>query len=743
MLSRGTKLTLMDLKRINALYKKVVNQIDALRLSEAFNTVSIMLEESRLIEESRRLSQMKETYRYLIHYLLEGVRDDNRSHIITDICERLRTMSDLSLREAKTPADPGYYYELLRFNKYREEHMSEILKEYGSISSEMELAEAVGNDDADMRRRREETMQRLFNTLLTSLGADKEYKELTGYLQSGYADENISSLALSAITLSLLCFYDRGKMNVLLDIYEGNQSDKLRARALTGIVISLIFNGSRVESDATMMARMSLWTDSDETYRHLMQVIKVIIGTRDTERVAEKMKNEVIPELMKLRPEILKSLNKEEGELDAAMLENNPEWEELLEKSNLTKKMQELSEMQSDGADLMMVTFSNLKQFPFFNSAANWFMPFDPRHTELRLETNMISFIEMLRNASGLVCDSDLYSLALAFARMPEPQRQMISGQMSEQVSQLKEAAKSEELKTGSPQFDTETLKYVRDLYRFFKLFRKREGFADPFAKPLNFIAMPIVGKIMDDAEVLRLIGEFYFKRGYYGDALPLLTALCEDEKSLDSEDAALWEKIGFCHQSAGKFHKALDAYDKASLLKTPGPWLTNKLAYVNRRLGNYAEAAACYSRALEMDPDNVTLLMNAGNMLLEAGDISGALTNFYHANYIISDNPKIMRAVAWTELLNGNLTKSRDYYGKIISREATASDYLNVGHVSVLMKEYKEAVNYYRLSAKENREEFELAFKADINTLVKAGADRETLLLLLDAALRDDSPLS
>lgn len=80
---------------------------------------------------------------------------------------------------------------------------------------------------------------------------------------------------------------------------------------------------------------------------------------------------------MKLRPEILKKLREGGGEIDAAMLENNPEWEELLDRNGLTKKMQELSEMQSDGADLMMVTFSNLKQFPFFNKAVNWFLPFD------------------------------------------------------------------------------------------------------------------------------------------------------------------------------------------------------------------------------------------------------------------------------------------------------------------------------------------------------------------------------
>ena len=51
-------------------------------------------------------------------------------------------------------------------------------------------------------------------------------------------------------------------------------------------------------------------------------------------------------------------------DFESGMLENNPEWEEMLEKNGLADKMRELTEMQSEGADLMMVTFSNLKGFP-------------------------------------------------------------------------------------------------------------------------------------------------------------------------------------------------------------------------------------------------------------------------------------------------------------------------------------------------------------------------------------------
>lgn len=711
----------------------VTSLLDDYQIGAALDIVKDMLKESGLIAMIPKANEIAETYKYMIHYLLEGARDDNRENLLGDLSERIHTLGDMAVRAVKRHDSSEYYYSLLRFNELRKEHLSEILQEYGKIVSELSLAEAAGNDVSEFRKQKEELLERLFNSLFTSLGEDSEYAELVNYLTSGYADNNIASQSLSAITLSLLCFYDKGKMNALLDIYENVENEAIAARALVGIVLTLVDNAARVNSDPRMKGRLYLWNDSIETYRRLRETIRIIVGTRDTERVAAKMKEEVLPELMKLRPDIMKKLNEISGtESEAVTFENNPEWEEILEKSGLSKKMQELSEMQSEGADLMMVTFSNLKNFPFFNTAANWFLPFDSEHTALSLDGNMKKFIDMLQSAAAIVCDSDMYSLALSAARMPQNQREIITGQLSAQFDQMKEEMKSQRLKSSTPTFDIEVQKVVRDLYRFFKLFRKREGFNDPFARPLNFTAMPVIGEMMQDEDVLELIGEFYFKRGYYNDALPILEHLSESRP----DDGTLFEKIGFCHQYNDSLTAALDAYDKASLLKTPGPWLVQKLAYVNRRLGNYDKAADYYQKALNMDPDNLSLLMNVGNMMLMGGDNAGALRHFYHANYVSPDNKKVLRAIAWVEFLNGNFSKSGDYYSRVISMEARASDYLNAGHASLMQNKFKDAVEMYRKSAEGKTEEFRLAFMADLDTLVSLGANRKTALILLDSVI-------
>lgn len=140
------------------------------------------------------------------------------------------------------------------------------------------------------------------------------------------------------------------------------------------------------------------------------------------------------------------------------------------------------------------------------------------------------------------------------------------------------------------------------------------------------------------------------------------------------------------------------------------------------------------------MDPENFNLIMNTGNMLLETGDMTGALSQFYHANYLQPDNIKALRALAWTEFLNGNLEKSFSLYGRIIAAGGTVSDYLNAGHVALLSGNNREALNFYRLSAADNKTDFELAFMVDIPTLSALGADTTIAKLLLDMTINDKS---
>lgn len=78
------------------------------------------------------------------------------------------------------------------------------------------------------------------------------------------------------------------------------------------------------------------------------------------------MQNEVIPEMMKLRPDIMRKFKDiRNDDEDIMSMEENPEWEELLNGSGLRDSLKEFGELQMEGSDVMMSTFSHLKSFPF------------------------------------------------------------------------------------------------------------------------------------------------------------------------------------------------------------------------------------------------------------------------------------------------------------------------------------------------------------------------------------------
>lgn len=713
-------------KDLTTLYKETNEDIKECRLNKAISKLKKSFSSINSHELLSKLSKIEETYAYMIHYLLEGFQDSGRESLLASLREKLFSLNDQYLRIVQNRENEDYYYEILRVNKFNNYSIKDLLNKYGKVASELTLAEAVGNNTYDLRKNREDLLEKLFNTLLTSFDNPSDIEDLKNYILSGYSDDLVISQSLSAVTLSLLMFYDQVKVNFLLDLYDSNKDIKVSSKSLLGLLLTLMTYPDRISIDSAIKSRLILMNDSDKTYNEIKQMLKALVGTCDTVRIMKKMKDEVLPELMKFRTDIFQAFK--DGNFDNSSFLGNPEWEEMLENSGLNEKLRKLNDMHLAGSDMMMASIAGLKKFPFFNNASNWFLPYDPDNTSLNLDPEMKKFIMIMSNSGAIICDSDLYSLALASASMPSIQRDMLKSQFEGQMENLEEIIEkndSENLK-----FMDQAIKDVRDLYRFFNLFRKKTGLKNPFEKPFPIIKMPVISDMYKNSDFYRVLGELYFSREFYSEALCLFNAI-EDDTSIDS---SLWEKKGYCYQSEKDYENALKSYEKSELLKHPGPWLTKKLAFLNRKLGKIEKSKEYYQKALDMEPENISTIMNLGNLMLDSNDISSALQHFYHANYLDPDNIKIIRALAWVELLNGNISKSKDYYGRIVSQDATDSDYLNAGHASLLSGDFKEALNFYRLASENDKNEFIISFLEDLQILKKHGVDTTTALLILDA---------
>ncbi len=729
----------MTSKKASGNYSKVQSLIEKGHLHEASRILSSMLSKQPDLKLKDLLKHQEETYKYLIHYFIEGYADNSRDKMLDDIKATLNFINDSILRNEILIDSSDIYSSTLRFERVRKASMLSRLNEYKDAHSMASLAREAGGDLEPIKIE-DEALMALFSYVWTMYGSSQEdYALLVDAVKDPNLPFEFKSQVISALMLGNLAYYDRKGMNALLDILEADLSQNISARALVAIVLIMAAHKNRVTLDSAIRARMSLWKDSIVLYRELREVVMTLIRAHDTQRISSKMQNEVLPELMKLRPEILKRLGKISEGADLEALEANPEWEDIMHKNGLGDKLKELTDMQMDGGDVMMLAFSNLKSFPFFNFTPNWFLPFSNTHHDVAAVAGQTGdlFSEILES-EGVMCDSDKYSFIFSLATMPESQRQMVNSQMSAQLSQLKEALADRKLKSSLPEFDQETTRFVRDIYRFFKLFRRKDDFNDPFAAPIDFISLPILGDIIADNEILNLVGEFYFKRGYYKEALPLFLRL---ESDFDDKHL-LWEKIGYCYNALGQLDKALEWYSKAELFHPDSQWLVKKIALCYRLLNKYKDAAEYYLKALEQDPDNYNLLMNAGHTLLESGNVNEALKHYYHADYVKPDKLSTWRGIAWAELLLGNLNKSLDYYQRIILiPESSATDRLNMGHVYFLLHDYKKAVASYIESARKEGyglEKLQQAIEEDMPVLVKAGGTPEDLHLILEKVKYD-----
>lgn len=720
----------MQKKEILDRCKEVDNLLESNNIASSFEILQDLAKTSSEYRISDELERLRQTYSYMGQYMLDGITDLSREKVYQDILEDLRSITDIFRRNIITRESSDYYSETLRYQNLAGQDLEKLLEQYQSAYSEYTLALAAENDITDISRRLEELYSLIFNLIWISLHDKHTINIASQAVLSGKVDDILSSHIVSALTLSLLGYFDIYKLLALIDIYDANLSEKLSARALVGIILSLNRHPQRAIVNSIVKDRLLLLEDSIIAYRRIREVVMSIIRTRDTDRISTKMKEEVIPEIMKIRPEILEKMRGISSDIsETEMMENNPEWEELLEKSGLSEKMRELNDMQSDGADLMMIAFSNLKQFSFFNKVSNWFLPFFASHSEINAGDKERQIIERLMEIGKNVCDSDKYSLAIALGKMPENQKNLMISQLDAQFAQFSEENKDKELISSTPEFDEEVTKVLKDMYRFFKLFRKKEGFEDPFKNPLNFLDIPVIGQIMSDSEIIALVGEFYFKRNYYPEALALMNILVED----NPEDAAIWEKIGFCYQSMMFFEKALESYTRAELLKTPGSWLLKKLAFVYKKTGNYAKALEYYKRLLDKDPENLNIIINAGYCALRADNPSEALKFYYHANYIDPDNINIYRSIAWAEFLEGDLEKSEIYYDKILESQPIPTDYLNFGHLLASKKDLRGAIDYYKKAVDGDFNNFRIIFLNDFDVLQKKGFDKQTLYIILD----------
>lgn len=683
----------MTTAQVENITKRISSALDDKSYTIAFMELEGMIGATAAGNEAaNRFYELKRNFDLLKQYALEGVDDTMRETFLNEITDGIKALSANVLRTFKMQNDPSLYFSTLRYeNSIKSESTSHLIESYIKRVSESSMNEIYGKRFTSLQRKEmEEQELRIFNRIWVSHPlSDSDIDAIRAALLSETAPDSFKRLLIGAVFLGGLEYFQEQRFTILADAYENNNQPN-DIRALVSLLL-LLWHWRNISHSKRLKARLEALCDTDDWNADLRIVCMQFLRVRDTERITRKINEEFIPNMMKLRPEIDKLQSLQDFTSGDENLDINPEWEERLRKSGIEEQMKALNEMQTEGADVMMSTFTHLKSFPFFHQPANWFRDFNHQYSDIaEIEAISDSSVGQLIESMPGLCDNDRYSLALSMEKLPESSRKgMLSQMKAHQIDFAELASQNDEINSNR---DNIANCYVQDLHRFFKLFRRSGEFHNPFSHTVNLFQLPLVSNTVKDTSLLELASEFYMQRGYYDEALTALELMIK----ASAPSASLYQKAGYCLEKTGKTSRAIEQYRNSELLDSSNRWTMRRLAWCLRLEGNYDEATFFLRQLLDAEPDNFNLTYQLGTCLMNTGKISEALNCFFKLEFVNPNSNKPLRPIAWCSFLSGDYQRAEKYYDRVINNNPTAEDFLNYGHLSMAMKKYKKAIETY-----------------------------------------------
>jgi tetratricopeptide (TPR) repeat protein len=692
-----------------------------------------------------QLDKHKETYSSILQYTFKDMEDPQRDEIYFRLLKDILEIGDRLKEHLLTLSGGSSIYKTKwKIEQNIEEGKIDYTELLSNLTSDKELEDLLKDtnittqEGAASTTERSEVISDLFRVIwLLDKYGENEINLLKNINNSEKLPWHDKSLFVSALTLSILRCFDENKIELLFEFFN-KKEDQVWQRALVGLLLSLYKYDERVELYPGILERLESLKGNPELEKNIEAIIIQTIKSKETEEITRKWEQEILPEIMKMRPNIEQKLDLENIVSDKFIEDKNPDWERVFEDSpDLLDKLQEFSKLQMEGSDVFMSAFGRLKHFPFFNRISNWFLPFYKENSDLKAvfpddeNTNIFPLIEKLEN-SYYMCNSDKYSFCFNLQYIPDEQRNTMMQMFNEEMKQMNEIGEDEEILTGFARTKSIYTQYLQDLYRFYKLHPLRKEIDDIFDYKLDIYNTHFYQRIVEDKKIRRNIAEFYFERDHFNLAVEVFQNLDEDERN----KVEILEKIAYSYQRLGEYQNALDYYLKADLFDTNKAWLTKKIALCYRYLNQTEKSLEYYKAAETLEPDNLYIQAYIGHSLFQLGRYEEATKYYFKVEYLAPENAKIRRPIAWCSFMLGKLETAENYLHKLLEKESNYYDYITLGHVYWSMKQPEKAQEAYKnaiLHKDSSFEKFSAAYLEDKKYLKEQGIESLDINLMMD----------
>lgn len=730
----------MNEKTINEQFATVYSLLEKKRLREALVQLESFAWQYSDWDLRTRLEQLQTSYKYMLEYMKQGVNDPERWNLFQKMITDAWGIADKARLLMLDNVSSRYYHEV------RRTPLTPILSDY-TIKTIMHMLESFDDDLAvcglmseqnmdEVLKRHEDALKFLFLRTWTNGGWNaQDVEEAQAMLRSELLLADDLCLFVSAVMMSLMECFDLRKVLWMLDAYR-HANVNVSQRALVGTIIIFHIYRNRIAFYPELVERIDLMDEEPSFMEDVSRIYRQILLCQETEKIDKKMREEIIPEMMK---SVSKNIRFGLDENDEENDDKNPDWEDAFDSSGLGDKLREISELQLEGADVYMSTFATLKNYPFFSEVHNWFYPFTKKQSyvqkSLKMRGNQLEKILDLIFMSGFFSNSDKYSLFFIIHQLPYNQQDMMIQQLSEQqLTELSEEANTEKMKRLGERPGTVSNQYLHDLYRFFKLNVRRQEFRDIFKEKLDLHHIPVLDDVLNWGDVLLPIADFYLSKKRWEEAVEIYQEL-ENAGGIEAGEAERYQKFGYALQKRKRYTEAIRAYLKADMLKPDNIWNNRHLATCYRLNRDYKEALAYYKKVEVVAPEDGDVIFYIGNCLVEMEQYEEALNYFFKLDFVENNSIKAWRGIGWCSFVGRKYAQAMKYYEKVIEEKPLAIDYMNAGHVAWAMGNVQQAVVFYgkAITVSGNRERFLEMFYKDKEPLLKQGIQEEDIPLMLD----------
>ena len=719
-----------------------------------------------------RYEDVKNDYRLMQDAMMRGLRDDKIDEVYADIMRKVYGASLDVLIEEKVKRYSSYAYARVSAQQ-TEAHPDAVRTVLEAYVQDMAMMafEPENTRKAKMEKLTADHhayMKQLFNALLVApMWNDRRAADFADLLLSPTIDRDDALLLVSAVMLATMNVNDPYKWDMLAEVYVRATDKVLKMRALVGWVLSLPYDPRGPRLFPFVQERIKAMLADKTTLKQMLDMQMQMLFCCNADADNEEIQRNIMPTLIKntnLQMTRLGIVEKEDDPMKDIMDPNAAE----RDMEEMERKYRKMMDMQKQGSDIYFGGFSKMKTFPFFNDLCNWFAPFNAAHPALGAARERLAGSTFLNNLmeNGPFCDSDKYSFALAIAqimdRMPDNIKEMLNSDATFGPTVSKEEQED-------PAYICRS--YLQSLYRFFRLYRSKRDFLNPFILDeledndgnALFMSYKLLACPEMEENAVALCG-FLLKRKMMRELMSM--AICYKS----SQNPRLVRFLALVPMTDGKWQEAYDLFASVSEDQHTEESLRG-MAHCCMSLKRFGEAVAIYRRLLAMHPDSFSYQLNlavclmssdafsscgdasssCGDVASSCGDASsscgddasscgasscGAASSLggkvearpnkvveegtkllYKLDYEHPNNANVRRVLAWCMMLQGHFDKAIDIYMRLLSQpDAVSADRLNAAYAHWLSRDVARAVallrEYCNLCEQEEAEAKEAAKK-------------------------------